>query len=458
MEAKKRWEQTQFHERASVFWKAAELLTTKYRYEMLAATMLGQGKTVWQAEIDCIAELADFWRLGCKFGEQILQQQPEMHARGIWNRMDYRPLDGFVAAIGPFNFTAIGGNLASAPALMGNSVLWKPSSSAVYSNYLAYKILEEAGLPPGVVQFVPADAKLFSNTVLSHPEFGGIHFTGSSDVLQLLWKQIATNLPKYRAFPRIVGETGGKNMHFVHPTANVVSTVHHTIRAAFEYQGQKCSACSRLYLPKSLEKEFITRLVEEVKQIKVGHVKEFKNFMSAVVNQAAFDKINGYIKRASEDSKLDNEVKVLHGGNFSDKGGYFIEPFIVQTTNPKYVTMEEEIFGPFLTICTYPDEEWEGMMKIAAETSPYALTCAIFGTDFEFIQKASSILRYSAGNLYINDKCTAAVVGQQPFGGSRKSGTNDKAGSILNLLRWTSPRCIKENYTTLNHWSYPSNE
>ena len=425
---------------------------------MLAATMLGQGKTAWQAEIDCIGELADFWRFGCKFAEQIMKQQPELHSKGIWNRIDYKPLDGFVAAITPFNFTAIGANLPSSPALMGNSVLWKPSSTAIYSNYLAYCILEEAGLPPGVIQFVPSEAEVFSSKVLSHSEFGGLHFTGSSNVFQSLWQKIALNLPAYKSFPRIVGETGGKNMHFIHSSADITSTVNQTLRAAFEYQGQKCSACSRVYLPKSIEKEFTEKLIAEVKKIKVGHVKHFENFMSSVINKTAYDKISGYIAQAKEDAKISNEVQVLVGGTYSNKSGYFIDPTVIKTTNPKYLTMQEEIFGPFLTLFVYLDDKLDATLAIANETSQYALTCGIFGRDLDFIRKASEILRYSAGNIYINDKCTAAVVGQQPFGGSRKSGTNDKAGSMLNILRWTSPRTIKENFSSLDHWLYPSNE
>ena len=310
------------------------MLTTKYRYDMLAATMLGQGKTVWQAEIDAIGELADFWRFGCVFAEKIIAEQPEIHSKGIWNRIDYRPLDGFVAAISPFNFTAIGANLPSSPAIMGNVVLWKPSSYAIYSNYLAYCILEEAGLPSGVIQFVPSNARLFSSIVLDNPEFGGLHFTGSSAVFQQLWQQVASNLPKYRAFPRIVGETGGKNMHFVHSSADITSTVNHTIRAAFEYQGQKCSACSRLYLPRSIEDEFIKQLLHETKKIKIGHVENLENFMSAVISKEAFDKITRYVDQAVEDSKKSAEVQILLGGSYSSNGGYFIDPTIIKTPVP----------------------------------------------------------------------------------------------------------------------------
>jgi 1-pyrroline-5-carboxylate dehydrogenase len=457
LQAKHKWQSLSHAQRASVFLKAADLLTSPaYRYKVMAATMLGQGKTVWQAEIDSIAELADFWRFNCSFAEEAI------HSAGIKpvnpnpakekNTIEFRPLDGFVSAISPFNFTAIGGNLASAPALMGNVVLWKPSASAVYSNYLVFRILQEAGLPNGVVQFLPSSPTLFSEATIGHAEFGGMHFTGSSAVFSLLWKEIAQKLDNYRQFPRIVGETGGKNMHFIHHSANLPSAVHQTIRAAFEYQGQKCSACSRLYLPESISNEFLALLLEETAKIKVGHVEEMQNFVSAVINQNAYDKITGYIEKAKELG-----AKVLAGGEYSCEEGFYIQPTILQVPKPDFLTMKEEIFGPVLSVYIFPDAEYQSMLEEASRATPYALTAGIFATDLQFIQKAKEALRFTAGNLYINDKCTGAVVGQQPFGGAKKSGTNDKAGSLLNLLRWTSPLTVKESFCRLDHWSYPSN-
>ena len=457
LQAKSKWQSLSHAQRASVFLRAADLLTSPtYRYKVMAATMLGQGKTVWQAEIDSIAELADFWRFNCAFAEEAIQSagikplSPNLGKER--NMIEFRPLDGFVSAISPFNFTAIGGNLASAPALMGNVVLWKPSASAVYSNYLVFRILQEAGLPDGVVQFLPASPTLFSQQTIGHSELGGMHFTGSSAVFSTLWKEIAQNLDNYRQFPRIVGETGGKNMHFIHHSADLHSAVHQTIRAAFEYQGQKCSACSRLYIPESISQQFLALLLAETAKIKVGHVEEMQNFLSAVINQSAYDKITGYIEKAKELG-----AKVLAGGKYSSEEGFYIQPTILQVPKADFLTMKEEIFGPVLSVYIFPDCQYENMLKEASEATPYALTAGIFASDLEFIKKAKEMLKFAAGNLYINDKCTGAVVGQQPFGGARKSGTNDKAGSLLNLLRWTSPLTVKENFCTLENWAYPSN-
>lgn len=444
----------QLNDRAAVFLRAAELLVSpRYRYKVMAATMWGQGKTAWQAEIDAIAELADFWRFNASYAEEIYQQQPIRQVPGSWNRLEYRPLEGFILAISPFNFTAIGGNLPSAPAIMGNVAIWKPSHSAIYSNYLVHEILMEAGLPAGVIQFVPGRASEMCKMLIEHPDFAGLHFTGSSDVFKELWKQIGNNLDKYKNFPRIVGETGGKNMHFVHASANVEHVIHNTIRSAFENQGQKCSACSRAYFPDNLWPEIKKGLIEGTKQAKVGPVHDMTNFVSAVIHKNAFAKCAEYINWAKEAK----EASILIGGTVDDSVGYYVHPTIIEVTDPKARSMTEEIFGPILTVFVYPANEYEKYLKIADETSPYGLTAALFAQDQEAISKGSYLLRNAAGNFYVNDKCTGAVVGQQPFGGGRLSGTNDKAGSMLNLLRWVSPRTIKETYSTLTSYTYPSN-
>lgn len=418
---------------------------------MLAATMLGQGKNIWQAEIDSIAELADFWRFNCQFAQDLYDQQPREHSTAVWNRVDYRPLEGFVTAISPFNFTAIGGNLPSAPALMGNVVLWKPSPSSLLSNYLIYQILEEAGLPSGVIQFIPCNPESFVKITMNHFDFAGLHFTGSTAVFQDLWKRMGENIHIYRSFPRLVGETGGKNMHFIHSSADLNSSVQQTIRAAYEYQGQKCSACSRLYVPDGLWNEFKDSLISNIKNIKSTSVENLDAFCGPVINRIAYERIVKYIEYARE------HAEILAGGTYSDKDGLFIDPTLVVTNDPQFKTMQEEIFGPVLTVYVYPQEKWKETLSMASMTGKYGLTAGIFAKDRHVIEEASEIIKHSAGNLYINDKCTGAIVGQQPFGGSRHSGTNDKAGSILNLIRWTSVRTIKENFLPLDNFKYSSN-
>ncbi|EPZ33960.1 delta-1-pyrroline-5-carboxylate dehydrogenase [Rozella allomycis CSF55] len=471
LKAKKLWQRMPLEHRASVFLKAADLLTTKYRYQMMAATMLGQGKNIYQAEIDCITELADFWRFNCHFAEKIYEDQPLRNNVGNWNRVEYRPLDGFVAAISPFNFTAIGGNLCSAPALMGNSVVWKPSSAAVYSNYLVYKILEEAGLPPGVIQFLPGSPQPIVNEMLSHKALSGIHFTGSTFVFREIWKQVGNRIESYSSYPRLVGETGGKNLHFIHESADLLNAAANTIRSAFEYQGQKCSACSRLYVPDSVWPKFKQHLLTMHSSIKVGPVDgtvvkcfkiDFTNFCTNVINKQAFDKIKSYIDYARSSS----EARIIAGGECNkfklnqvgnDEKGYFIHPTIIETSDIHFKTMKEEIFGPVLTVFVYPAKEYEKYAEIAANSSEYALTAGIFASERSIIQNLEEKMLYASGNLYINDKSTGAIVGQQPFGGSKASGTNDKAGALMNLLRWTSARAIKENFIHISDYIYPSN-
>ncbi|RKP06195.1 delta-1-pyrroline-5-carboxylate dehydrogenase [Thamnocephalis sphaerospora] len=455
--AKKAWEALPFNDRAAIFLKAADLLAHKYRYKVMAATMLGQGKNIWQAEIDAAAELCDFWRFNCKYAEELYHQQPPMNATGTWNRTEYRPLEGFVYAVSPFNFTAIGGNLVSAPALMGkwpcNVALWKPSDMAVYSNYLVYEILQEAGLPAGVVQFIPGPAPEVTKTVLDSPHFASLHFTGSTFVFRHLWKEIGNRIDTYKSYPRIVGETGGKNFHVLHKSADVTNTVHQTIRAAFEYQGQKCSACSRAYIPQNLWARFKSELVAEVNQITVGSVEEPSNFITPVINKVAFDRIKSYIDAAREAS----DAEIIAGGECNDEVGYFIQPTVIVTTNLNFKTLKEEIFGPVLTIYVYPTDQFEQILDTIDAGTQYGLTGAIFAADRQAVVTASNRLRNAAGNFYINDKCTGAVVGQQPFGGARGSGTNDKAGSASLLYRFVSARSIKESFLPVDGWSYPSN-
>lgn len=457
LKAKQQWECMPFADRAAVFLKAADLLASpKYRYRVMAATMLGQGKNSWQAEVDAAAELCDFWRFNCAFAEEIYAQQPARHAEAVWNRVEYRPLEGFILAISPFNFTAIGGNLTSAPALMGNTVVWKPSSSSIYSNYIIYQILEEAGLPPGVIQFLPGQPDTVVQACLKSPDFAGLHFTGSTAVFQQLWQKISQNLPNYRSYPRIVGETGGKNMHFVHESADLSTVVNQTIRGAFEYQGQKCSATSRLIVPDCMWPEIKPELLNRMKLVTQARnpTDLITSFTGPVINEAAFKKITGYIQYARERPE---EAEVLCGGGSDSTKGYFIEPTIIQCKSMSFKTMREEIFGPVLSVYVYPRDKYEETLREANESSAYALTGSIFARDRAAINQASEILRHSAGNFYINDKSTGAVVGQQPFGGSRLSGTNDKAGSALNLYRWISMRTIKENFLPLNDFRYPSN-
>ncbi|KAI9016723.1 delta-1-pyrroline-5-carboxylate dehydrogenase [Hyaloraphidium curvatum] len=451
--ARKWWGSVPFADRAAIFLKAADLIREKYRWKLMAATMLGQGKNVWQAEIDAASELPDFFRFNVRFAEELYAQQPPKNADGTWNRMEWRPLEGFVAAVSPFNFTAIGGNLPGAPALMGNVVVWKPSDSAILSNYIVMQLLEEAGLPPGVVQFVPGPPDTIVGGMLEHPDFAGLHFTGSSAVFRDLYRRAAANLERYRSFPRIVGETGGKNMHFVHRSADPAQVVRQTVRAAFEYQGQKCSACSRLYVPDNLWGEVREGLVRETEALKMGSPEDFTNFTTPVINENAFKKITGYIEHARNAP----DAKIIAGGQSDDSKGYFIRPTIIETTNPQFKTMVEEIFGPVLTVIVYPEDEYEKWLEIADRTTDYGLTAALFARDRRALMIGADALRNAAGNFYINDKCTGAIVGQQPFGGARQSGTNDKAGAPLNLYRWVSARTVKESFRGIDGLLYPSN-
>jgi 1-pyrroline-5-carboxylate dehydrogenase len=435
------WSEMSWESRAHIFLKAADLLATKYRYEMNAATMLGQSKNAFQAEIDAACELIDFLRFNVHFLSQIYQQQP-ISAPGIHNRMEWRGLEGFVLAITPFNFTAIGGNLPASAAMCGNVVVWKPANTQIYSAQLFMRILKEAGLPDGVINIVYVDGPTLGDTCFKHPEFAGVHFTGSTGVFNHMWKQIGENISNYRSYPRIVGETGGKDFVMVHPTADVDTVVTALARGAFEFQGQKCSAASRAYIPSNIAAAVKTKLVKVVQSMKVGTVEDFSNFVNAVIDEKAFDSITKYISKAKKDKK----AKILVGGNYSKSKGYFIEPTVIETTDPKYTTMCEEIFGPVLTIYTYPATKFEKTLDILNSTSKYALTGSIISQDRASIELATQKLRHAAGNFYINDKPTGAVVGQQPFGGARASGTNDKAGSMLNLYRWLSARTIKETF------------
>jgi len=446
--ARREWSNWPWEERAAVFLRAAELLTTTWRQTLNAATMLGQSKTVFQAEIDAASELVDFWRFNLAFAQELYQEQP-ISTHGTWNQSDYRGLEGFVYAVTPFNFTAIGGNLPTAPALMGCTVVWKPASSAMLSAHYIMKLLEAAGLPPGVINFVPGDAAEVSNVVLDHPDFAGVHFTGSTGVFNSIWSTVGQNLGKYRSYPRIVGETGGKDFVMLHPSADPQAAAVALVRGAFEYQGQKCSAASRAYIPKSLWPTVKERMLAMIAEIKVGDVRDFRNFMGAVIDDKAFAKISGYIADAKKNATI------IAGGGCNDKTGYFIEPTVVQAKKPDYRLMCEEIFGPVLTTYVYNDKDWARMLKIIDTTSPYALTGAVFATDRRAIQQASQVLRHAAGNFYINDKPTGAVVGHQPFGGSRSSGTNDKAGSKMNLLRWVSARIVKETLSPPHDFRYP---
>ncbi|KAL1879531.1 hypothetical protein Plec18167_003988 [Paecilomyces lecythidis] len=458
LKAKKDWENTPFVDRAAIFQKAAELVATKYRYELIAATMLGQGKNIWQAEIDAAAELADFFRLNCNYAAELLGRQPDRGSDGMWSRLDYRPLEGFVYAISPFNFTAIGGNLISGPALMGNVVIWKPSPSNIYASTLVYKILVEAGLPPDVIQLVPGDAEEITDIVLSHPEFAGLNFTGSSHVFRSIYGKVSKGVADglYRDYPRLVGETSGKNFHLVHPSADISSAVNHTIRGAFEYQGQKCSATSRLYLPESRAQEFLSQLTAGVNKITVGSPdKDLGAFVGPVIHRQSFEKIKSIIDASNKDPSLE----LLAGGTYDGSVGYYINPTVYRASTPDHELFHKEIFGPVLTVYVYPDAEWSSILKKVDQTGGgFALTGAVFATERTAIREAEDTLRYSAGNFYINCKTTAALIGQQSFGGGRASGTNDKAGSSNVLLRFTSPRLIKEEFFPQNNFLYPSNE
>ena len=453
LKAKKQWMNMPWSERAAISMKAADLIAHKYRYQLLAATMVGQGKNVWQAEIDAGAEICDFLRFGVKYVDDMYQIQPPRNSPGVWNRTEYRPLEGFVLAISPFNFTAIAGNLVMTPAMVGNVVVWKPSPMAIYSNYLVYKILEEAGVPPGVIQFVPGPAEPIAKAAMDHRDFGGLHFTGSTFVFKALWKQISSNLDVYRGYPRIVGETGGKNFHFVHKSANQDVVVTQCIRAAFEYQGQKCSALSRLYVPKSMWHGGLKeKLIERTMSLNVGPVQDFKNFVGPVIAKHSFDKIMGLIEEAKAEGG-----SVLVGGYGDDTKGYYVQPTIVETNDPRSVTMVKEIFGPVITVFAYPDDEVDETCALVDSTTEYALTGSIFASDRHALLHISNLLRNASGMMYYNDKCTGAVVGQQPFGGGRASGTNDKAGSMNIFFRFVSPRTIKESMLDPATHLYPSN-
>ena len=450
LEARKEWAEMPWEHRVAVFLKMADLLAGPWRATLNAATMLGQSKTVHQAEIDSAAELVDFYRFNSYYFTKLMEDQP-ISSAGTWNRVEYRPLEGFIFAVTPFNFTSIAGNLPTSPAIVGNVSLWKPASSAVYSAYWLMKLFEEAGLPKGVINFVPGSGGKVGNPAMTNPNLAGVHFTGSTEVFQNMWKLISDNLKNMKYYPRIVGETGGKDFIFAHNSADIDALVVAALRGAFEYQGQKCSAASRMYVPQSIWKEFKEKFVEEVGKIKMGDVEDFTNFMGAVIDKGAYETITNYIKYAKDS----DEAEIITGGNFDNSKGYFIEPTTIVTTNPKFKTMEEEIFGPVLTIYVYDDNKFDETLTLCDETSPYALTGAIFAQDRKVIVKMSNALRNAAGNFYINDKPTGAVVGQQPFGGGRASGTNDKAGSAMNLMRWMTARTIKENFDPPKDWRYP---
>ena len=450
LEGKKVWESLSWIDRASITLKIAELIATKYRATINAATMLGQSKNAYQAEIDSACEVVDFLRFNAFFLSEIYNEQP-LSENGVLNRTEYRPLEGFVFTVSPFNFTAIASNLNMSPVLMGNAVVWKPATSSLYSNYFLMKIFKEAGVPDGVINFVPSKGSVIGKEIFKHRELAGIHFTGSTNTFNHFWKQIGDNLGTYRSYPKLVGETGGKDFLFIHPSASLDESVTAAVRGAFEYQGQKCSAASRAYIPKSMWPEFKALMGKMLGEIKMGEPTDFTNFVNAVIDEGAYNNIVSYIDRAKES----NDAEIIFGGKYDNSVGYFIEPTVILTSNPHFLTMEEEIFGPVLTIYVYEDKDFEKTLEICDNTSPYALTGAIFANDRKAVDFAMDKLRYAAGNFYINDKPTGAVVGQQPFGGARASGTNDKAGSHLNLLRWVSPRTIKETLVPPTDYKYP---
>ncbi|WP_088340677.1 L-glutamate gamma-semialdehyde dehydrogenase [Robiginitalea sediminis] len=451
LEARKSWAALPWEQRAAVFLKAADLIAGPYRARINAATMLAQSKTIHQAEIDAACELIDFLRFNVEFMAGIYKDQPES-AEGIWNRIEYRPLEGFIYAITPFNFTAIAGNLPASAALMGNTVVWKPSDHQIFSAQVIVEVFREAGVPDGVINTVFGDPVMITNTILDHPDFSGLHFTGSTDVFRALWKQIGTNIGRYKTYPRIVGETGGKDFIIAHPSAKPEQVATAITRGAFELQGQKCSAASRVYLPKSTADAVLDRVKKDIASFnKPGSPEDMSNFITAVIHEGSFDKLASYIDRA----KADKDAEIIAGGGYDKSKGYFIEPTVILTTNPHYVTMETELFGPVVTVYIYEDSDWEATLKLVDQTSEYALTGAVLATDRYAISQATEALQDCAGNFYINDKPTGAVVGQQPFGGARASGTNDKAGSAQNLLRWVSPRLIKETFVTPEDYRYP---
>ncbi|HEX9980045.1 MAG TPA: L-glutamate gamma-semialdehyde dehydrogenase [Flavobacterium sp.] len=450
LSARKNWGDLPWEHRASIFLKAAELIAGPYRAKINAATMIGQSKNIFQAEIDASCELIDFLRYNVEFMSQIYSDQPKSDS-GVWNRLEYRPLEGFVYAITPFNFTAIAANLPASAAMMGNVVIWKPSDSQVFSAKVIMDVFHEAGLPQGIINVVFGDALMITDTVLASRDFAGVHFTGSTFVFKDIWSKIGTNIHHYKTYPRIVGETGGKDYILAHSSANVKQVVTGIVRGAFEYQGQKCSAASRAYIPQSLWAEVKEQLATDVKSLKMGAPDDFGNFVTAVIHEGSFDKITSFIERA----KTDEEAEIILGGNYDKSKGYFIEPTVIVTTNPQYHIMCTELFGPVISIYVYEDDQWEEILGIVDSTTEYALTGAIFARDRYAIAVATDRLKDSAGNFYINDKPTGAVVGMQPFGGARASGTNDKAGSALNLLRWVSPRTIKETFVTPEDYRYP---
>jgi len=450
LDAHKNWSRMPWQHRASIFLKAAELLAGPYRKVLNAATMLAQSKTVYQAEIDAACELIDFWRFNADYMQQIYHEQPDS-STDCWNYLEYRPLEGFVFAVTPFNFTSIAGNLPTAPALMGNTVVWKPASSAVYTAHFIMDLLEEAGLPPGVINMVPGSGGDIGDPALDSPDLAGIHFTGSTEVFKGMWAKVGKNIELYKYYPRIVGETGGKDFVFAHPSAEIPALVTGLVRGAFEYQGQKCSAASRAFIPKSIWPRVANQLLKAVSQIRMGDPADLTNFMCAVIDRNAYNTIKSYISHA----KRSKDAQIICGGGFSDKKGYFIEPTVVVARKPDFKLLREEIFGPVLTVYVYRDRDLDRTLEICDKGSPYALTGAVFAQDREAIVKITDALTHTAGNFYINDKPTGAVVGQQPFGGGRASGTNDKAGSYTNLLRWVSMRTIKENFIPPTHFQYP---
>lgn len=456
LKAKPAWEAMPFEDRAAIFLRACELITGKYRYDLMAATMLGQGKNLWQAEIDSSVESVDFFRQYVKECENMFAQQPKVHDDGVWNKMEYRPIEGFVYAITPFNFTALGATLIGPAALLGNVVVWKPSASAIQANWLFYQILLEAGLPKDVVQFVPGDPATVTDTVLNRPEFGALTFIGSTAVFKELQGKVgkATAEGKFNAYPRVVGETGGKNFHLIHNSADVKSAAYNTLRASFEYQGQKCSACSRVYVPESVWPEFKEHIVRETEKLKIGPPEDYSAFVNSVIHERSFDKLNEVIQSA----KKDPELELLVGGQASKESGYFVHPTIYQVKNPRHDIMSRELFGPIFGVYVYKDSEYEEVLELINTTSTYGLTGSIFAKDPIASRRAQDVLKHAAGNLYLNTKCTGSIVGQQPFGGSRGSGTNDKTGTVALIQRYSSVRTIKEDYGSLDQVQYPSNE
>ncbi|THD66305.1 L-glutamate gamma-semialdehyde dehydrogenase [Robertkochia marina] len=450
LEAREKWANLSWEQRAAVFLKAADLIAGPYRDKMNASTMIAQSKNIHQAEIDAACEIIDFLKFNVEFMSRIYEDQP-ISDEGIWNRVEYRPLEGFVYAITPFNFTAIAGNLPTSAAMMGNVVVWKPSDHQIFSAKVIVDVLKEAGLPDGVINVVYGDPVMITDTLLDSPDFAGIHFTGSTEVFKGLWKKIGNNIDKYKTYPRIVGETGGKDFIIAHPTSNAKQVATAISRGAFEFQGQKCSAASRVYLPKSLADEVLNFVKEDIASFKMGSPEDMENFITAVIHEGSFDKLAGFIDRAKEDK----EAEIFAGGSYDKSKGYFVQPTVIVTTDPQYVTMTTELFGPVVTVYVYEDDQWSETLKLVDTTSEYGLTGAVFSGDRYTIEEATKALQNSAGNFYINDKPTGAVVGQQPFGGARASGTNDKAGSMQNLLRWVSPRLIKETFVTPTDYRYP---